>query len=125
MKLSNAHFLKEKGGIWELAFMQIFPIKVFSPPSKTTSSDGSRLIIRPRKRPEQKFSDGRRFLSFLESRCKKLLTIDDHWLLHKIFVDKTADFAAIHPTQLRGWLENFDSPVFTKFITASHLVREV
>jgi hypothetical protein len=51
------------------------------------------------------------------------LTIDDHRLLHEVFVDEAADLAPVGPAQLRRRTEDLQGPVFPPLVAAVHLVR--
>ena len=47
----------------------------------------------------------------------KILTIHNHFPLHEIFINKTADFAPIYPTQFSGRPPNFYSSVLPKSVS--------
>jgi hypothetical protein len=43
-----------------------------------------------------------------------ILTINDHFPLHEVLVNKTADFASIYSTQLSRWSPNLQCSVLSK-----------
>ena len=63
--------------------------------------------------------------SMMKNWLKIKLTINSHLFLHKIFVDKTADFASVGAAQLGRRPHDLDGPVLPVEVGPGNLVLEV